>query len=111
MPSRALIVAIENYPDAEDVARTLPGTVDGGNHFLDWLITTKKVNPRHILYCADRDVPGRTADTTRAAITESLSELVAGGKETGTEELYVFFAGHGFGFRTSPKSRPTDVLV
>ena len=42
MASRALIIAIENYPRVVDFATVLPGTHDSAKKFLEWVKGSKK---------------------------------------------------------------------
>jgi hypothetical protein len=102
MASRALIVAIEDYPDMpSSLTRTLPGTLEAGRRFGAWLRdkwTREGVPPaeQELIFCSEPQEPdGRKATAT--AIRGALRELRDHGQGS-TEELFVFFSGHGFAY-------------
>ncbi|HZI06791.1 MAG TPA: caspase family protein [Archangium sp.] len=110
MPVRALVIAIEDYPQAEGLARKLEGTHQGAEAFIAWLQEKKGMRPEHIRYCAGADRPGRTAGTTKMEIVREARAIADESRDT-TEELYVFFSGHGFSFKDSPGRKPAEILV
>src|SRR5689334_17991880 len=101
MAHRALIIAIEQYSFAQSglVANELPGTLNAGKRFKDWLIQKWQVEGHapadtEIIFCSDPAVPGgRSAN--RAGILAALDELRKKPQNT-TKELFFFFSGHGF---------------
>lgn len=119
-PPRALIIAIENYPNAVGMANKLEGTNDAGNEFWKWFVEKKvksastaehPLDPKDlVLGCVDHPYPWRTAGTTRADIKSQLKTLVEKGRDN-TAELYFFFSGHGFFYTDSDPMRDIDVLV
>lgn len=119
-PPRALIIAIENYPNAVGMANKLEGTNDAGNEFWKWFVEKKvksastaenPLDPKDlVLGCVDHPYPWRTAGTTRAEILTQLKALVNIGRDN-TQELYFFFSGHGFFYTDSDPTRDIDVLV
>lgn len=113
MPSRALIVAIEHYAQAVDLANEIVGATKAGERFFDWLTTTKKLAASDVYVCADPagQFPGAVRfSTDREAIVDAMAALVAAGQDQ-TEELLVFFSGHGYCFQESVEKRAIDVLV
>lgn len=109
MPTRALVIAIENYSGSDSLARQLPGTNAAAIRFIQWLQQKKNLGNDAIYFCAAADVAGRTAGTTRAEIVAELARLFQAGRNT-TGELYVFFSGHGFAYPVR-RSGSVDVLV
>ncbi len=114
MASRALIIAIEDYPKAQGgVAQSLPGTLNAGLEFKKWLEEKWRSEARapddgEIMLCSSpRQPDGLSADA--ADITQAVYGLMERGRGM-TEELYVFFSGHGFAFVEEPGSR-TDVIM
>jgi hypothetical protein len=113
MAPRALIIAIQDYPKVEvgGMAKSLPGTLQPGVEFKAWLAEKWKAegvaNPQ-LIFCSEpvqADGHGATSDDIR----EALLELKTKG-QSATEELYVFFSGHGFSFEEKLGSR-ADILV
>jgi hypothetical protein len=110
MPTRALIVAIEKYPLATDLATQLPGTSDAATAFRQWLLDWKKIkDAADIFACAGPEIAWRTAGTTRPEIINEIKRLHQAGKD-GTEELFVYFSGHGLSY---PRDEAVviDILV
>jgi Caspase domain len=115
MACRALIIAIENYSFAQSglVANQLPGTLDAGKKFKDWLTQKWKIEGHattdtEIIVCSDPVVPGgRPAN--RAGILAALDELRKKPQNT-TEELFFFFSGHGFSFDKALGER-ADIII
>ena len=119
-PPRALIIAIEKYPDAVGMATELEGTQNAGNEFWKWFVEKKlkplstnenPLDPRDlVLGCVDHPYEWRAAGTTRAEILSQIKALVKNGRDN-TSELYVFFSGHGFSYTDMGWTRAIDVLV
>ncbi|MFQ5823533.1 MAG: caspase family protein [bacterium] len=111
MPNRALIIAIENYPLSQgSLTKTLEGTLNSAISFRQWLLERKKLNPIHIQFCTDQECEGRTSGATRSEIIKAIAKLVQEGKDN-TSELYIYFSGHGFLYKDSPRQRAADILV
>ncbi len=109
MPARALVIAIENYANSNSLARQLPGTNAAAAGFIKWLREKKNLDDKAIYCCADAAVAGRTAGTNRYEIVNELARLFQEGRNQ-TEELYVFFSGHGFAYPVR-RGGSVDVLV
>lgn len=115
MAARALIIAIEAYEAVRsgNLARRLPGTLQAGLDFREWLIGKWKDEKRpaaetELLFLSEPVQPfGRRA--TRADILQSLLGLKASGQNA-TEELFFFFSGHGCLFVAKP-DEPADVVI
>jgi hypothetical protein len=114
MASRALIIAIENYSGAEGrLTSPLKGTVQAGLDFVSWLrekwnVEGLKPNNTQIIFCSDPPQPGHIG-AKRSDILNALLKLKQDGRSM-TEELYVFFSGHGFAFVEKPGSR-ADIII
>src|SRR5438132_12888333 len=63
-----------------------------------------------IIACADTTCSWRTTGNSRAEIVDAIYDLLTKGQNT-TEELYFYYAGHGFGYEISPYQAPIDLLV
>ncbi len=110
MASRALIIAIENYPAAEGIEQTLEGTIDTGLKFRDWLLEKWKDLPdseKQVVFCSSPKQPFGTG-ATQQELFAALQQLKQDGRGT-TNEFYVFFSGHGFAF-VNGKER-ADVII
>lgn len=104
MAVRAVILAVENYGAVNRGALVskLEGTLDDAQRFRDWLVQKKGLSGTNITLCAD---------PTQAQIAVAFRNLVDQGQDD-TEELYVFYSGHGFSYSDTPmKQKPADVLV
>lgn len=94
MKTRALIIAIEDYPASEETSRTLPGTLDNAKRFTQWLEQNLNIAASDIIFCTS-GVPGQTAyGTSRKQIKKALQRLMQAGVDD-TERLFVFLTGHG----------------
>lgn len=110
MAARALIIGIENYPGAVGIASELPGTLESAIAFRDWLRGKWKregVTDVQIVFCSEPRVRGGRGATARD-IRKALQFLHAEGQNA-TDELFVYFSGHGFTYNT-PEDR-SDILV
>jgi hypothetical protein len=104
MAIRALIIAIENYGQASTggLVSKLEGTTADAEAFRDWLLSKKVKSAIDIALLKD---------PTKSQICDAFRNLVDAGRDD-TEELYVFYSGHGFCYTDSPMQRkPADVLV
>lgn len=115
MAVRALVIAIESYPAVTvgGIAKSLPGTLQAGLNFKKWLVDKWRAEGRkpaemQLLLCSEPTQPGG-AGAARKDILKSLLRLKQDGQNA-TDELYVFFSGHGFSFVQKPGSR-ADVLL
>ena len=110
MANWALIIAVENYPNmTSGMERNLPGTNAAAEAFRTW-VATKKVPIANVIACAGAECDWRTAGTTRGEIVGAIAELVGKARDI-CDELYVYFAGHGFGFSADPDEPAIDVLL
>jgi len=113
MPPRALIIAIEDYPQAASLATPLKGTNDSATRYYRWLTSLKQVAPGDVWLCAGASLvlPGvRKFGTTRAEVIKAVIDLVAAGKDT-TTEFYCFISSHGFCYPTRTAMDPMDIIV
>jgi hypothetical protein len=112
MAERALIIAVEEYPQITDgsAEKKLSGTLVAAQNFRDWL--TAKWHAENtsgqILFCSNPLVPGGQG-ASKDDIIRALRLLLKDGRDQ-TEVFYFYFSGHGFRL---PKERAklTDVLV
>ena len=114
MPNRGLVIAIENYPLSDgSLARKIDGAAAAGANFTEWLTGVKGVLPKDIFVCSDGGSYPDAAQRfgiERERILDAIVELVKQGQDA-TEELFVFFSGHGFTFQDAPSRRAVAVLV
>jgi hypothetical protein len=128
MSHRALIIAIEHYPDMADRHQaTLPGTLQAGLDFKDWLVgkwAAQKDSQGHpieteIVFCSEPVVastpgmPGQPPIAGRPATRRDIVKAVRGLRDSGsnaTEELFVFFSGHGFSFASPGRAKTHFIL-
>jgi hypothetical protein len=112
MPPRALIVGIEHYPAAEDLAQTIADASKNAQEFFEWLTTVKHVSAADAYVCTTDGVfaGARRFGTEREAIVDAIEALVAVGQDQ-TDELFVYFSGHGYGFKESQDRRAVDLLI
>jgi hypothetical protein len=111
MTARAWVIAIEDYPQMQGaLAGKLPGTHASARAFIDWLQTRKGVKPADIIFNTDgAALAGRTRGATRAELIQSLRDVARWADQT--DELYVFFSGHGFFYSDTGGRLAADVLV
>ena len=115
MPARALIIAIQTYPRiAPPLQPDLPGTVDSATKFRDWFKSAHRITPadeqQRLFVCSDDVRLAATHAASAQGIRQALKDLALAGAAQ-TEELYVFFSGHGFLFKEGEGRRAADVLV
>ena len=112
MPGRALIIGIEQYPQAVDLAQTIAGATASAEQFFDWVTTTKHIAASDAYVCAGGGTftGANRFSTDRERIVDAIAALTAAGQDQ-TDELYVFFSGHGYGFKESFERRAVDVLI
>jgi hypothetical protein len=115
MARRALIIAIENYPDmASSMTRTLPGTLEAGRKFRTWLQqkwASEGVPPddQEVIFCSEPQ-ESNERKATAAVIRAALRELRDHGQGS-TDELFVFFSGHGFAFADNRQDTVDYILT
>lgn len=111
-----LIIAIESYPTAQDMAQALPGTNQAALLFYDWLGARRGVPPQNVYFCADGVDPKRlspkthTFGTTRANLWEAVERLVTD-RAGATNDLFVLVTGHGLAWPETPGRLPPDYFV
>jgi Caspase domain len=119
MPGRALIIGIEQYPNAKDLAQQITGASQSAEKFFQWVTssgdsvnTGKKIEPTDCYVCTKGGTfpKANLFGTEREQIADAVKALVTAGKDQ-TEELYVYFSGHGYGFSDSPERRAVDILI
>ncbi len=131
MAIRALVIAIEDYSIGKGLP-DLKGVNRDAVKFIKWLIEKKGIKGDSILCCAgaefvaDKDgedyqktiaelakspvnFKGRTAGTTKNEIINEIARLV--NWRDRTEELYIFFSGHGYSYKDEKLEKKKDVLV
>jgi hypothetical protein len=98
MADRALIIAVENYPDATSgfTAKTLPGTLAAAEAFRTWLEDkwAREQMAGTVYFCSEPRVPGGRG-ATELELKKAILDLDRDGRNT-TDNLYVYFSGHGF---------------
>jgi len=122
MAYRALIIAIENYPNMTGgIVKSLPGTLAAGQAFRDWLLgkwreenASRKANHEtefdtQMIFCSEPAVDGGLPATLQS-IRKCLREMRDIGRNE-TEELYVFFSGHGFTFSAQLQGKTDYILT
>jgi Caspase domain len=117
MNLRALIIALEKYPKSRgDVAAEVTGAANAGQNFAEWIIRSKmggQIRPGTILVCSDGgsyDPAVLRFGVEREQILDAIEALIAAGRDQ-TEELYVFYSGHGFMFQDATDKRAIAILV
>lgn len=115
MPDRALIIAVEDYPDVVDgfTAKKLKDTLKAAGDFLTWLEGKWKAEGTKgtIYFCSTEKrqdnvetapapvvnplVELKKFGADRASIVKALAQLEKDGRDK-TDNLYVYFSGHGF---------------
>lgn len=111
MATRALIIAIEDYPDSQSTSTSLPGVLKDAERFVEWLTSSIKIDPRNIVFCCS----ARTASpdrfgAARSQIKNAVLRLLDAGRND-TETLFVFIAGHGVLKLRPDNETHTDVLL
>ena len=110
MTARALIIAIEDYPQSRSTSAKLPGTTANAERFAAWLEENLKINREHIVFCGSKESQYRTHGDTRKEVKAAILDLTQKGIDD-TEQLFVYLTGHGVmkpGTGTEPH---TDLLL
>jgi hypothetical protein len=115
VPARALIIAIQKYPHTlPPLEQELPGTLESAAKFRDWFRRAHSVlaadEAARLFICSDDGLEGAAYGASAQDIREAIKALAVAGAAQ-TEELFVFFSGHGFLFKEGEGPRPADVLV
>lgn len=112
MKSRALIIAIENYAGASGmVAQTIDGAIESANRFREWVEQkwlTSQPEATELIFCSEPPQPGGRGAKS-SDIYGAMRELQQHGQNM-TDELFVYFHGHGFRFEDRPGEQ-MDILV
>ncbi|MGV2340187.1 MAG UNVERIFIED_CONTAM: caspase family protein [Planctomycetaceae bacterium] len=106
MKTRALIIAIEEYPSSQETSRTLPGTLDNAKRFTQWLEQNLNIPATDIIFCVLGPPGAATHGTSRQQIKKALVQLMQKGLDD-TEMLFVFLTGHGV-MKTSQNGDPHE---
>jgi hypothetical protein len=112
---RALLVAIEEYPDTKDVSPRLEGTTQAARDFIRWVHEGKGVELNNIWLCGEpsEDVPSqiRRFGTTRGQVRQAIISLCDAGRNQ-TRQLFIFMSGHGFAYQSANEALlPADIFV
>lgn len=111
MADRALIIAIERYDETTEgfTEKVLDKTLDAAVKFRDWLLEkwASEGTTGTILFCSEPPQPGQRGAKSPDVI-DALLELEKGLNQT--ENLYVYFSGHGFRIK-GETVQLADVLV
>lgn len=125
MADRALIIAIWKYAGVNGLAPvSLDAVQPGAEKFYTWLTQTHNVPSANILVCSDGlRVPGHPASATIdgtliplvygatfAEINQAIANLVSFAPDR-TEDLFVYYAGHGFSYRGNPNDQGVSFLL
>src|SRR4029453_4853186 len=119
MPGRALIIGIEQYPNATDLAQQIKDATQSAEKFFQWVTngdpwvkTGKTLAATDCFVCTKGGSfpQANLFGTEREQIADAIEAMVTAGKDQ-TDELYVYFSGHGYGFSDSPKRRVVVVLI
>lgn len=106
MASRALIIVVEEY-----VHQSLPpiqGAHASGLKFAEWIQARDRNSV--VLLCAGPQVAARTHSNDIMGILEAIHELVRSGQDR-TDDLFVFFNGHGMQAPATPERRLDALLI
>ncbi|MBY0494531.1 MAG: caspase family protein [Cyanobacteria bacterium] len=97
MPSRALIIGIDDYPPASGQER-LESAAKDARRIAAWL--SQQGWAQHVsLLCAPHIPERGERPATRAEIGDALLQLEVAGRQAGPDDrLYLFYAGHGIGY-------------
>jgi len=106
MKTRALIIAIENYPTSTETSQSLPGTTDNARRFVEWLQQNLNIPATDIIFCTAEVAVGSAYGTSRKQIRKALQQLMQNGIDD-TERLFVFLTGHGV-MRPSQNGEPHE---
>lgn len=112
MRIRALIIAIEKYPLAEGMQKDLPGSLAAGIGFREWLVARAAAENHTIeqlYFCSNPAQPGGRG-ANQQDIVSALLEIKNSGKQA-TDELFVFFSGHGYRFAKSGNDRADAIIA
>lgn len=113
--ARALLLAIEEYPDAKDVSPKLEATTQAATEFIRWFHEAKGVEMNNIWLCCKpaEDVPPqiRRFGTTRSQVRQAIVSLCESGRDQ-TRQLFVFVSGHGYAYQPDNEALlPAEIFV
>ncbi len=113
-----LIIAIENYSEAQQFARTLPGTLVAADKFHRWLRNGLGTPAESIIVCSSpshwKKWEGQAVmlEANRDGITMAVDALLRRGAQLGgIDRLFVYAAGHGLQVTRDGWRKPEDLLL
>ena len=110
METRALIIAVEHYPESKSTSDRLEGTIANAEKVARWLENAIQVPRERILFCSSDDSPYRTHGATRDEIKKAVIRLINEGGNV-TDRLLVFLSGHGVMKSGKPGELHSDILL
>ena len=109
MTTRALIIAIEDYPQSTETSSVLPGTIANAEMFAVWLQQKHEVPPGSMVFASSGPSAFRTHGTTKTEIKKAILTLIHSGIDD-TSQLFVFLTGHGV-MKPSLNAEPQQDLL
>ncbi len=112
MKTRALIIAVEDYPESTVTSTNLPGTISNAERFASWLEHDMKVPRSEIVFCATGGgAEGYTSNgATRDDIRNAVKEFRTHGRDS-TDRLFLYVTGHGLSKEQPDYDEDRDVLL
>ncbi len=105
MTTRALIIAVDQYPDLPRIT----GAVESAREFLDWVLTRDPAAT--VLFCCAEGVAKRTHPNSAEGVADALDLLLQEGAGS-TPDFFFYFSGHGMEYpATSERAVPDALLV
>lgn len=109
MSSRAFVIAVENYPESTSTSKDLPGTIQGAERFIEWLITSKEVSKGDIYFCCSGKSQYKTTGATHQEIQKEVIRLIGDGSGE-SPKVYGYVSGHGVQ-KVRPDLQPNSDLL
>lgn len=106
MTTRALVIAVEQYPLSTETSATLPGVISAAERFIEYLETNLGVASENVVYCCSGESARQGFGATRREIMKAILELLRKGADD-TTQLFVFLSGHGV-MKTSQSMAPHE---
>lgn len=94
MSTRALIIAIEDYPESRQVSRTLEGTAENAAKFAQCIESELQIPKQQIFFCSSGESEYITFGSKREDIKKAVTQLLQQGANA-TNRLIVYLSGHG----------------
>jgi hypothetical protein len=110
METRALIIAVEHYPESKSTSTCLEGTIASAEKVARWLENELQVPRERILFCSSGDSVYRTHGATRAEIRKAVIRIIKEGGNA-TDRLLIFLSGHGVMKPGKPGKLHSDILL